>query len=73
MVEISFTHIVPPGKNERSEAYYRKGWNFANDALGRYGVEVCARMRKCLTPAGAYEQGAADRLDGKPHRYGKPV
>lgn len=71
MVEMSFTHIVPPGRKERSEEYYDKGWKFADDALSRYGAEVCAKMRRTMNVVTSYEHGAADRFDDKPHRYGK--
>lgn len=71
MVEMSFTRIPPPGKNKTSEYHYCKGWNFADDALGRYGAEACAGMLRRMTVDSSYNRGAADRWDGKPHKYGK--
>jgi hypothetical protein len=71
MVEMSFTHIPAPSVKDRSEEHYRNGWNFADDAIGRYGQETCNGMRKRMQITSSYERGAADRFDGKPHKYGK--
>lgn len=70
MVEITFEHIPPPTMRDTGEIHYRNGWHFADEALLRHGPDACAQLRRNMNVVTSYEKGAADRFDGKPHKYG---
>lgn len=72
-MHIEFEHIPPPDRVKASEAYYDSGWAFADNALRHHGPDACAKLRKDMRLDTSYEHGAADRFDGKAHKYGKDV
>lgn len=59
----------PPAHSHTTKEAYTRGYDFARDAINRYGNDACKHFRASQIVGSSYDQGAADCFDGKANRY----